>query len=178
MTKTRTFWPYGILLSILAIIIACIVTIVYASKYPVYQDDFYFDSYQNVENNYNEIQKKQELFNQNFSLELKDQGYKILTINEKTKKQAYGIDLKNRVLILDFLHKKSNVLNISDFNISIKLTRPHTSDQDKFLNILEQKNNKEIYIELPQLDKGRWQLKVKMENDQAVGFKSFDFVIE
>ncbi|EFU5122702.1 hypothetical protein ACMHOY_001450, partial [Campylobacter jejuni] len=49
----KSFWPYGILLSLLAIIIACIVTIFIASHHPVYEDDFYFDSYQNVENNYN-----------------------------------------------------------------------------------------------------------------------------
>ena len=46
----KSFWPYGILLSLLAIIIACIVTIFIASHHPVYEDDFYFDSYQNVEN--------------------------------------------------------------------------------------------------------------------------------
>nr|MBP3725376.1 hypothetical protein [Campylobacter sp.] len=43
----KTFWPYGILLSLVAIVIACVITIIICLDYPVYTDDSYFDTYQN-----------------------------------------------------------------------------------------------------------------------------------
>ncbi|MFG5141885.1 hypothetical protein O8I45_08665, partial [Campylobacter lari] len=48
MENNKSFWPYGILISLGLIVIACIVTIFIASKAPVYEDNFYFDSYQIV----------------------------------------------------------------------------------------------------------------------------------
>ena len=44
----KTFWPYGILLSLFAIVCACVVTIIYASNYPVYEDDSFLGKYQEV----------------------------------------------------------------------------------------------------------------------------------
>lgn len=68
--QKKTFWPYAILLSIIAIAIACIATVIVSLNYPVYMDDFYLDSYGNVDKNYNQIQLSQQKFDENFKLEL------------------------------------------------------------------------------------------------------------
>ena len=57
MKKTpekKTFWPYGIMLSLVAIFVACVATVVVSLDYPVYMDDFYLSKYQNVDKNYND----------------------------------------------------------------------------------------------------------------------------
>ena len=73
-------------------------------------------------------------------------------------------------------------------NLSAKLTRPHTSENDMFLQGLEKNvsiklfNNgakaKAYLFSLPTLAKGRWQLKVKAENKDILGFKSFEFFVQ
>ena len=70
MSKKKTFWPYGIVLSIFAIVCACVATIIFSSFYPVYEDEFYFDKYQNVKYDYEGIEKKQANFNKNFEVSL------------------------------------------------------------------------------------------------------------
>ena len=47
----KTFWPYAIVLSFIAIIIACAVTIIIALKHPVEMDSSDMQSYQNVDEN-------------------------------------------------------------------------------------------------------------------------------
>ena len=54
----KTFWPYGILLAIFAIIVACIVTVIISLDYPVYKDNFYFD----MRNVYTKDRKVREIF--------------------------------------------------------------------------------------------------------------------
>ena len=74
-TNKKTFWPYGILLSLFAIVGACIATIIYASNYPVYEDDSFLSKYQEVDYNFNEIKLKDENFKNSYqvSLNLKPQ---------------------------------------------------------------------------------------------------------
>ena len=48
MQNRKTFWPYGILLSIFAIVCACAYTIYYSLDYPVYMDDYYFDKLKEI----------------------------------------------------------------------------------------------------------------------------------
>ena len=47
----KSFWPYGIVLSIVAIILACAATIVVAINNPVEMDSAYMQSHQSVDEN-------------------------------------------------------------------------------------------------------------------------------
>ena len=47
----KSFWPYGIVLSIVAIILACVATIVVAINNPVEMDSAYMQSHQSVDEN-------------------------------------------------------------------------------------------------------------------------------
>ena len=69
MQKKKTFWPYGILISIFTIVCSCAYTIYYSLDYPVYMDDYYFNKYQKVDNNFNEIQAAQANFRREFSFD-------------------------------------------------------------------------------------------------------------
>ena len=180
MPKKKTFWPYGILISIFMIIIACVITIVYASNYPVYEDDFYFEKYQNVKDNYDEIEKKEKVFNENFVFDLKG-DYKKVVIGPKTHKLAYVLNADDKNIKFELKKITKNNFDIKD--IVIKLTRPHTNKQDKILIAKKDekisKTNIEIFdVSLPKLEKGRWQIKAKIENENLSMFKSFDLLVE
>ena len=88
LDKKKSFWPYGILLSIFAIVLACIATIIFASQYPVYEDDSFFLSYQEVKDNYDELETKQNNFDKNFALKLDDRELKEQVIDTKSVKKA------------------------------------------------------------------------------------------
>ncbi|WP_262369842.1 FixH family protein [Campylobacter concisus] len=64
----KTFWPYAIVLSFIAIIIACAVTIIIALKHPVEMDSSYMQSYQNVDENITFIKESEKRFDEKFDL--------------------------------------------------------------------------------------------------------------
>lgn len=177
-SKKKTFWPYGILLSILAIIVACIATIVFASQYPVYEDNYYFTKYQDVKDNFSQIEEKQNEFNKYFSLNLADDNLNKIIINKKTKKQAYEIN-PNQTLSL-ILSKQAQV-QLDDINITAMLTRPHTNKEDKNLNITkiqDTTNTRVFFVDLAGLSEGRYQLKIKAENDKLASFQSYELMVK
>lgn len=179
MSNKKTFWPYGILISILLIVLSCIITVIYSSNYPVYEDDFYFEKYQNIKDNYAQIEKKEQAFNENFNLYIKDDNYKKVIVNVKTQRLAYVLNYDDTDIKL-FLEKiKNNDFAIN--NIIVKLTRPHTNAQDKDLVANVKKINdklSQIDISMPKLSKGRWQIKVKIDNENLATFKNFDLLVE
>lgn len=173
----KTFWPYGILLSILAIVLACVATIIFASNYPVYEDDSFFLSYQEVKDNYDQLELRQKKFEKNFTLKLDDSGLTRQIIDSKRQREAYILTSSN--LILHLSKEPESKLDFKDMRLSFKLTRPHTRENDVFLQEKRtiEKGKLTAYLDLPPLAKGRWQLKVKAENEQILGFKSFEFFV-
>ncbi|EGK7561868.1 hypothetical protein IO476_000856 [Campylobacter coli] len=169
LKSKKTFWPYGILISIFAIVVACIATIVVASNYPVYEDDFYFDSYQNVENNFNVIQKQQEQFDTLFKVEF--QNDKVDFIG-KRKIASYAIDTDSYLAKFK-ITALSDKVNTQNLKSEILLTRPHTREFDQ--KLLGQIQDGVLSVSLPQLEKGRWQLKIKLSTeDGIIGFFSYE----
>lgn len=161
----KTFWPYGILLSILAIVIACITTIVIASDYPVYEDNFYFDTYQNVESNYNKIQNNQKHFDENFKLHIKDKESFIY----KRKLVYYINEGQNEFRI--FIENLKNY-DLNKLQIEALLSRPHTNKNDEKLQVKLDVN--ELVFDFNVKEKGNWQLLLKItQNENSIGFFKF-----
>lgn len=188
----KTFWPYGILLSLFAIVCACVVTIVFASNYPVYEDDSFLGKYQEVDYHFNEIQQKDEKFKQNYKISLNAKP----KFDEK-KREFYELKAgtKELVFIVDEVKEGKNA---SDIKPTLLLTRPHTNAQDSWLHagaltlanapyvIRGQKstarkksfNRYTFKATLPELSKGRWQVKLKATKDEnIIGFYEFNLVV-
>lgn len=161
----KTFWPYGILLSILTIVLACITTIVIASDYPVYEDNFYFDTYQNVESNYNKIQNNQKHFDENFKLHIKDKESFIYK-----RKLVYYIDEGQNEFRIFIENLKNYDLN--KLQIEALLSRPHTNKNDEKLQVKLDTN--ELVFDFNVKEKGNWQLLLKItQNENSIGFFKF-----
>lgn len=186
----KTFWPYGILLALFAIVCACAVTIIYASNYPVYEDDSFLEKYQEVDYNFNEIQQKNENFKRNYTINLNTKPQ----FDDK-KRPFYEVKFgtKELVFIIDEIeeHKSAN-----DIELTLLLTRPHTNTQDSWLQTSELVLSNTPFIDqtsterkksfhhytfnatLPELQKGRWQIKLKAtKNENSVGFYEFNLVV-
>lgn len=192
-TNKKTFWPYGILLSLFAIVGACIATIIYASNYPVYEDDSFLSKYQEVDYNFNEIKLKDENFKNSYqvSLNLKPQI-------DKKKREFFEVK-PAQVLVFRVAERNDLSKNASDINATLLLTRPHTNKQDEWLQTSEFKlankpfkdkfgklstglkkhsNAYTFTANLPNLAQGRWQLKLKLaKNENSIGFYEFNLLV-
>lgn len=192
-TNKKTFWPYGILLSLFAIVGACVATIIYASNYPVYEDDSFLSKYQEVDYNFNEIKLKDENFKNSYqvSLNLKPQI-------DKKKREFYEVK-PAQVLVFRVAERNDLSKKASDINATLLLTRPHTNKQDEWLQTSEFKlankpfkdkfgklsmglkkhsNAYAFTANLPNLAQGRWQLKLKLAKDEnSIGFYEFNLLV-
>lgn len=192
-TNKKTFWPYGILLSLFAIVGACIATIIYASNYPVYEDDSFLSKYQEVDYNFNEIKLKDENFKNSYqvSLNLKPQI-------DKKKREFFEVK-PAQMLVFRVAERNDLSKKASDINATLLLTRPHTNKQDEWLQTSEFKlankpfkdkfgklstgykkhsNAYTFTANLPNLAQGRWQLKLKLaKDDNSIGFYEFNLLV-
>ncbi len=181
-SSSKTFWPYGILLALFAIVAACIATIIYSLDYPVYEDDAYLQKYQKVNNNFNKLQLQDAAFRQDFEVKLNLQPQ-----FDKKNRPFYEIksaqNLEFSVISKGDLNANiisKNDLKNDDIKPTLLLTRPHTNTQDKLLDFSQIKqNNASLFrIALPSLEKGRWQLKLRLEKDEnSVGFYEFNLLV-
>lgn len=158
MSKNKkTFWPYGIMLSLIAITIACVATIIVSLDYPVYMDDFYLSKHREVDKNYNEIQISQAKF---------EQKYKVEFMNEKVK---FGEPANFTFKILPLQNQ-----NLPKFTAEGLITRAYTTEFDKKFSA--DITNNEIKVPPVILEKkGIWQVKIRISDDMNnTAFYSFD----
>lgn len=156
--NTKTFWPYAIVLSIIAIVIACIATIVIALKNPVQMDTFYMDRYQNVDENINKIHESQKKFDSKFGV-----------IFNSVNLEKHNDFLK---AIFEFtVTPKDN--KSANLNTQILLTRPETNELNQNLEAIWQ-NQKLITKSVKLTKEGRWQLLLKLNDGADTGFYKFE----
>ena len=65
----KNYWPHAIVGSLILIVASCVATVVLAVKNPVEMDGFYFERYQNVDENINEIAASQRRFDAKYDLD-------------------------------------------------------------------------------------------------------------
>ena len=151
----KNYWPHAIVISLVLIIISCVATIVVAVKNPVEMDGFYFERYQNVDENINEIEASQKRFDARYTLKFEPEfdglngHFKIAVVS------------KNGSLAPNFTHE-------------ILLTRPATNEQNQNLNAkFDGQILKTQPITLPK--KGKWQILLKISDANDTGFYKFSF---
>ena len=146
-------WPIGIILAIFGLILLSIWTIEQASHNPVVEDDYYFDTYQNVERNINDIIKKQQAFDKKYNVAI----------------DAKAFEVGQNTLAVTIMTKANTPVN--DANITVKITRPDTDEFDKKPKLKNLQNG--IYtFETFDIEKiGRWQIMTKIATpDQLISF--------
>jgi len=153
--KEINYWPYAIIGMILAVVALSIWTIKVALKNPVQLDNSYMMKYQDVDENINEIIEKQKIFNSKYEIDLSANKLKI------------G---KNKISI-NLISKDSNN-SIKNPKIVAIVTRPTTSKYDIHLNEfrLNDKHYTSEEFELKSI--GRWNIEVKVQIGDDIGYKT------
>ncbi|MCI6988887.1 MAG: hypothetical protein MR902_04860 [Campylobacter sp.] len=157
--RKKTFWPYGILLSIFAIACACVATVIVSLDYPVHMDDFYFNSYQKVDENYNAIQISQQNFDEKFAINL---------VNDQ-----FNVD---EPVSIKFNLTDKNLVGYDALNVEVLITRPDSSEFDKRPGF----NIKDGILEITpfSVEKlGRWQILLKLSDKKDTGFYKFEIFV-
>lgn len=172
MQNNKTFWPYGIALSLFLIIIACVITIIIGSKNPVHMDNFYFDKYQYVEDNFYDIQQKDAKFKSEFDLSF-NHAFRLYK-NPHTKKTFDVINIKtNKDNTLSFKLTPKSSKTINDIKIEALLTKPDTNDFNQKLDTIIAKDGFDITINPNKI--GRWQIMIKLiSSDDSISFYKYE----
>lgn len=173
MAKTKTFWPYGIVISIIAVFALCVGTIIVSFDYPVEMDHFYLEKYQNVNSDINDIIAMQKEFDKNFKVELLTKEFRIG--NDKNVKISIKPLAQNANLQMTDDAKNKIKQNILDLDYEILLTRPDTNAFNINLSATYSDGILVTSDIVPQLE-GRWQLMVKLKIKDLVGFYKMEFL--
>jgi hypothetical protein len=157
-SKKANYWPHAIVLSIFGVFGLCVWTVKKAVDNPVQMDSFYFESYQNVDENINEIMIRQKAFESKYSLEIPRENFKIGKKN--------SIEIK--------ITKKDSGRFVNDANISVVITRPNTVEFDKHLDFISSKDGVYRFTPFEILRPGRWQIMSKVSVDGLISFNKLE----
>lgn len=158
MTKTKNYWPHGIVFVLILMVLACTVVVMIAIKNPVQMDSFYMEKYQQVDENINEIMAEQKVFDDNFALEYKTKKFVIGAQN------SFELSIKN---------KKDGSL-LENAEIQLMVTRPETNEFNQKI-LAKQAKNGTFLFEGIQINKpGRWQILTKININGKSGFNKYE----
>jgi hypothetical protein len=158
MTKTKNYWPHGIVLVLIFMVCACVAVVMIAIKNPVEMDSFYMEKYQKVDENINEILAKQKLFDENFELSYKTKKF---TIGESN---SFELSVKN---------KKDGTL-VQSADIKLMVTRPETNKFNQEIVAKQAKNGIFVFEGIKAEKPGRWQILTKTNIDGKSGFNEYE----
>ncbi len=150
--QNKSFWPYGITIAILAVVVMGAGTIMIALKHPVQMDEAYMKKYQKVDSHINEIKKSEELFKKQYYVEISNKHFTI------------G---KNR-LIINVKDKYTN-RHADNLLIKVKITRPDDDTHDIKLSSKE-KGDKYIFPDFYIKKPGRWIVLVDISNGKVSAY--------
>ena len=151
--SNKTFWPYGITIAILAVVVMGVGTIMIALKHPVQMDEAYMKKYQSVDNHYNEIQKSQKLFDQKYSVSIKNDHF----------------NMGENTLVVMVMDKATNKV-AENLKINVKITRPDDDRLDIKLQSTSKDQNGYIFPKFEINNKGRWIVLLSISDGKYDGF--------
>jgi hypothetical protein len=158
MTKTKNYWPHGIVLVLIFMVCACAAVVMIAIKNPVQMDSFYLEKYQQVDENINEIMADQKIFDDNYSVEYKTKKFTIGASN------SFEMSIKNK--------QDGTLLNKA--NIQLMVTRPETNEFNQEILAKEAKNGTFVFEDIKVTKPGRWQILTKIHINGKNGFNKYE----
>ena len=158
MTKTKNYWPHGIIFVLLLMVSACTLVVIISIKNPVELDSFYMEKYQKVNKDINKIMEAQKVFDANYVLEYKTKKFIIGAQN------SFELSIKN---------KKDGSL-LKDAQIQLMITRPETNEFNQEILAKKAKNGVFIFEGIHVNKPGRWQILTKIHINDKSGFNKYE----
>jgi len=165
----KTYWPHMIVGFVAIGIILGYWTVKSAIRMPVHESNEYMLKYQTAEKDANEIIEAQQRFDKRYDLKLT--GMKASDFKPEHLKRKHG-----KIVALNHLNRITYRLTdkeghpVSDANVTLLLTRPHTGKEDQLFTHLPYKEGYYVVEKLELKNPGRYILRVRAQKGDAVGF--------
>jgi len=153
LNSEKNYWPHFIIGLILFAVTLGIWTIKATMDNPVELDNSYMLNYHAVDEDINEILKKQHIF---------DKRYDLILSSTKIKLGSNTIEL---------ILKDKNGKVIDNADIKILVTRPDTTKYDKKIDAKFENSRYIAHVDLEK--EGRWNIVIKTKIGDIEGFKTF-----
>jgi len=149
----KSFWPYGIIISIVLVAIACIINVKIALEHPVEYDTYFLSNKQVLDADINDLLASQEMFNKKYTVDV---------IYEKFEE-------KNNEIKIKITNKLTQEI-IKNANFELMITRPDTSAFDIKPKLKGFANNEYTFEPFNINKKGRWQILFKTSIGELSSF--------
>jgi len=167
--EKKTYWPHMILGFIAIGLGLGFWTVKSTVGLPVHESNEYMMKYQEADLDANEILEAQHRFDARYRLSL--EGMKLSDFKEKNLKRKgrkiVRLDAVNRIVYRITDHSGNPV---TDANVSLLLTRPHTEKDDQFFPKIQSDNGNYAIPSLRLKKPGRYILRVRAQKGDAVGY--------
>lgn len=170
--KEKTYWPHMIVGFLFMAIALGYWTIKSASSMPVQESNTYMQKYQLVDININEMIAKKEAFDRDFTIELLD---KKSIVNEDNKhsnlKKFEYIELRQGKNSFQFYIKNLGDATLQEPKVSFLLTRPHTRQDDYYIQNIGLSNGNYSVDGIEISKKGRYVIQFLVDtSDGRIGY--------
>jgi len=165
----KTYWPHMIVGFIAIGITLGYWTVKSAIRMPVHESNEYMLKYQTAEKDANEIIEAQQRFDKQYNLTLTGMKTSDFKPEHLKRKHARIVALKpvNRIAYR-MTDKAGNP--VSDANVTLLLTRPHTEKEDQLFKHIPYKDGYYVVEKLQLKNPGRYILRVRAQKGDAIGF--------
>jgi len=169
--KEKTYWPHMILGFLALGITLSYWTVKSASSLPVQESNQYMLKYQQADMSINEIIKKQQLFDKDFSIVMLNAKTIMLDIdNAKRTKKEKSVVLKRGKNTFSYRIMSKNDILPNDVNVTFLLTRPHSISEDILVKDISQINGEYIIRDINISKAGRYILQLRAKVGEAIGY--------
>jgi len=169
--KEKTYWPHMILGFLLVGITLSYWTVKSASSMPVQESNEYMLKYQQADYNINEIIERKKLFDKNYRIKLSDAKTMVMKDNINSKvKQPDPIALDRGLNQFSYIVVSRDGSVVSDANVTFLLTRPHTIEDDNYVDNIPFSEGKYPVKDINISKPGRYTLQLRVKIGNAIGY--------
>ena len=169
--KQKTYWPHMIVGFLLLAITLSYWTVKSASSMPVQESNTFMMKYQMTDMKINEITKRKQAFDREFTIAIKNVETMVMTDNVNSNRpqpNAVKLSQGSNTFMYDVLSKDNDI--VSDANVTFLLTQPHSRREDQLFKDIPFMNGHYIVKDVVITKPGRYTLQLKVVIDEKIGY--------
>jgi len=168
--KEKSYWPHMILGFLVVGVILSYWTVKSASSIPVQESNEYMLKYQQADLNINEILHRKALFDRDYTIKIEADSALVDIENSKAFKTLRSVILQSGENRFVYQVMTRNGEPVTDMNVTFLLTRPHTVEDDIYIQDIPYMEGKYVVENVHVTKPGRYILQLRVQKGEAVGY--------
>ena len=169
--KEKTYWPHMILGFLILGMTLSYWTVKSASSLPVQESNEYMMKYQQADMNINEILESKALFDQRYTIEIRNAKKAMVKLeNAKRAKAESSVVLTQGKNSFTYVVTTKDGTAVSDANVTFLLTRPHSVKEDKYIENIPFTDGKFQINDIDIEKAGRYTLQLRAKIGKVTGY--------